>query len=351
MAPASTSSRAELGRVGQVAVVRQRQRAAAEAHQHRLRVGQHARARRAVAGVADGGGALGALEHALGEDVGHQAHAAVRAGDAGLVHRDDAGRLLAAVLQRVQAQIREPRRVRMVRNADNAAHRSQLLRARCVPPTPSSRRGSASSYTRRSSATGRANSAAPARIPRSPSGPPTVPMARHGTPNPRATSRTAATRSGRQLATTTPWSSPNSGRRRREIADQRRHVHRGAEQPGRERRAFRQRHGQPALGNVVRGDQQPPLGARHQAIDQRPRRREVHAGRGAEHVVREEGKILRPAQRTRRPAQAHDRVAPRLERGRHARRHVRQHAHHADDRRRVAPRRSGSRCRTTRCRR
>ncbi len=52
-----------------------------------------------------------------------QAHPAMIASDALAIDRHDAGALLSAMLQRVQAEVGEPRRVRNSRDADDAAHR------------------------------------------------------------------------------------------------------------------------------------------------------------------------------------------------------------------------------------
>src|SRR5439155_20356951 len=77
-----------------------------------------------VAGVGDGHIAGEAADDLLVEDLGDQTHAAVRARDALDVHGHDPGRLLAAVLQAIEAEVRESGRFREPRNADDAAHPS-----------------------------------------------------------------------------------------------------------------------------------------------------------------------------------------------------------------------------------
>ena len=108
--------------VGQVAVVRERERALAIAGENRLRVGDHRRSSGRVTGVTDRHVAGQAPEHGLVENIRHESHAPVRARDARSIDRDHAGRLLAAMLEAVQPQIGDARRVRNARYADDAAH-------------------------------------------------------------------------------------------------------------------------------------------------------------------------------------------------------------------------------------
>ena len=85
--------------------MRQAEGTLAVAHQHGLGVRQDGRAGGRVAGVPYRHVARQARHHLLAEDVGDEAHAAVRARRARAVHGDDARRLLAAVLQAVQAEV------------------------------------------------------------------------------------------------------------------------------------------------------------------------------------------------------------------------------------------------------
>ena len=111
--PVGLELAAQLHGVGEVAVVGQRDVPATEAHEHRLRVLDGAGARRGVARVADGGAAMQAGDALVVESVGDEAHLAHGLRRAVIVHGDNAGRLLSAMLQRVQAEVRDVRRVRM----------------------------------------------------------------------------------------------------------------------------------------------------------------------------------------------------------------------------------------------
>ncbi len=111
---------AQLAGVHQVAVVPDRDLPVGAIDQKRLRVLELALAGGRVAGVADGEVAGQRTERLLAECVGDLAH---RARDAQLVAvgRGNAGALLAPVLQRVQAEIREVGRLRMAENAEDTA--------------------------------------------------------------------------------------------------------------------------------------------------------------------------------------------------------------------------------------
>ena len=92
--------------VGEVAVVAERELLGGAVPVHRLGVAPRARARGAVAGVADGKVARERHEGAVVEDVGHQAHVLHHGEGVAVGHRH-AGRLLAAVLQGVETQVGE----------------------------------------------------------------------------------------------------------------------------------------------------------------------------------------------------------------------------------------------------
>ena len=98
---------AQLGRVDEVAVVRQQERTdRGVLEQHRLRVGEPGAAGGAVARVADGDVAVEVVERLLVEDLGHQPHLLDHV-HLVAVADPDARRLLAAVLERVQPEVRE----------------------------------------------------------------------------------------------------------------------------------------------------------------------------------------------------------------------------------------------------
>jgi hypothetical protein len=90
--------------VDEVAVVRDRDRAPRVLHREGLGVLEVRGARRRVADVADGGAALQPREHVRREDVRDEPHLAVDV-EALAVGGDDPGRLLAAVLERVEPEV------------------------------------------------------------------------------------------------------------------------------------------------------------------------------------------------------------------------------------------------------
>ena len=90
--------------IGEVAVMRDGEAAAGELGEERLDVALHRAAGRGIAVVADGAVALQPLhDRGLGEIVADQADMALDA-ELPAVEGDDAGRLLAAMLQRMQAE-------------------------------------------------------------------------------------------------------------------------------------------------------------------------------------------------------------------------------------------------------
>src|SRR3989442_7384880 len=184
-----------------MAVMAQRERPLAIAGGHRLGVGEARGAGGRVPSAPNRPAPPKPLEHRLGEDVRHEPHAAVRARDSLAVHGYDARRLLAAMLQAVETQVGEPRRVGDSGNADDAAH---LCRQSPM------RRGIAVKYTSRSSPTGRSIVASRNRKRTRPPRSPTVPARWIGTPCSCASAVTAAARSGEHVITARPWDSLES---------------------------------------------------------------------------------------------------------------------------------------------
>ena len=97
---------ANFERIGEIAVVRQRDLALVALHHDGLRIEQRRIAGGGVARVADGERAGNAGQHVGGEDVGDQAHGLVQL-QLLAVGGGDARRFLAAMLQRVQAEVGE----------------------------------------------------------------------------------------------------------------------------------------------------------------------------------------------------------------------------------------------------
>ena len=119
---------AERERVGQVAVVPERQAAEREVGVQRLDVAQQRRARGRVADVADRGVTGQRADHRLvAEVIADQPERPV-AVEHPTVEADDAGRLLAAVLQGVQAEHGVGRGVVVAVDAEHAALLAQLVR-------------------------------------------------------------------------------------------------------------------------------------------------------------------------------------------------------------------------------
>ena len=107
--------------VGQVAVVADREAAAVELGEQRLHVAQDGLAGGRIAHMADRRHAGQPLDHlAPGEVVADQAHAALGM-EPLAVEGDDAGGLLAAMLERVQAERGDRGGVGMAENAEHAA--------------------------------------------------------------------------------------------------------------------------------------------------------------------------------------------------------------------------------------
>ena len=108
------------GREGQVAVVADGDLAVLAGDEEGLRLAYRDLARGRVARVADGGRAGQAVQTLLAEDLGDQAHRALRAEHVA-AGGDDAARLLPAVLQLVEAEVCEARGIGVAVDAEDAA--------------------------------------------------------------------------------------------------------------------------------------------------------------------------------------------------------------------------------------
>ncbi len=117
-------------RVGEVAVMRDREAAELEIRVERLHVAQDRLAGRGVAVVADCMGTRQGGDHpGVAEIIAHQPHTLVRV-KAPAIEADDAGRLLPAMLQRVQAKRRHGGGIGHVPDAEHAALLVQLVLVR-----------------------------------------------------------------------------------------------------------------------------------------------------------------------------------------------------------------------------
>ena len=131
---------AEDGGVHQVAVVADGDRAAVALDEVGLRVRGHGVAGGRVAHVADRPVAGERLEPALREHVVHEAHALLEA-ERLPVARHDARRLLAAVLQRVEAHVGEVRGLRVAEDTEEAAVVVEVIVARAGDAGEATARG------------------------------------------------------------------------------------------------------------------------------------------------------------------------------------------------------------------
>ena len=108
-------------RVGEIAVMGEREAAGVEIDEERLHVAQDRIAAGRVADMADGHVAFQALDHRpRGEMVADEADAALGM-EVVAVEADDAGRFLAAMLEGMQPERGQRRRVGMVEDAEDAA--------------------------------------------------------------------------------------------------------------------------------------------------------------------------------------------------------------------------------------
>ena len=113
--------------VGEIAVVADREPAGIELGEQRLHVAQDGRTCRGVADVADGGVAGKALDHlAAGEGVADEAEPAFTV-KSGAVEGDDAGGLLAAMLQGVQSERGDGGGLGVAEDAEHAAFLAQRV--------------------------------------------------------------------------------------------------------------------------------------------------------------------------------------------------------------------------------
>ena len=119
-APFASSDRPDLPGVDEVAVVREAERAAARREDDRLGVGQQRGARRRVPDVPDGRAARQARQARLAEDVGDVAHLPLDV-DLAVLERGDAGRLLAPVLEGIEAEVGEVGGILRIADAEDAA--------------------------------------------------------------------------------------------------------------------------------------------------------------------------------------------------------------------------------------
>ncbi len=117
---------ANLLRVHQISVVRQRHDAFVGLHHDGLGIEQRRISGGGITRMADGEGAMQLVELFLLENVGHQSHGPVGV-QRQAVRGDDAGRFLAAMLQRVQTQVSELLGLGMGMNRDHPAFLPELV--------------------------------------------------------------------------------------------------------------------------------------------------------------------------------------------------------------------------------
>ena len=272
---------AQLERVRQVAVVRQRELALVAVDHDGLRVDQRRIAGGRIARVADGRGAGQVRDHFRRENLLHVAHGLVHV-QVRAVGRGDASRFLPAMLQRVEAEIGQLRGLGMAENAEDAAVIVEVI----------VRRGCGFRSSLRSRCAFRA--IAPRRW-RNESTSPVI----TGSPlywmrnSPRVTvpislrldivlCRNCSQRGQAKRAQAIP---PRARRVRRKarlppalVACR---ASTSAERPSLAEAAFRERHGQAAVAHIVRGENAFSPGELHQAFDQPLFRGQVHRRRRA----------------------------------------------------------------------
>ena len=125
MAPRFSNVPAQGVGVGQIAVMGDGQGHPAVGDQKRLGIFQHGRAGGGVAHMADGHIPLQSGQLLFVKHIRHQTHALVFP-DPGAVGNDDAGALLAPVLQGVQSEISQLGGLRVSEDPENAAFLFQL---------------------------------------------------------------------------------------------------------------------------------------------------------------------------------------------------------------------------------
>ena len=192
---------AQLDGIGEVAVVRERQRTFAVPGEHGLRVREHRRSSGGVAGVTDGDVPRQVGHDALAENVGDEPHTAMGSGHPFRVHRYDPGGLLPSMLQAVEAEVGDSRRVGDAGDTDDAAHRAGQSPMR---------RGSAVKYTSRSRSTECSMLVSRRRTRTAAPWSPTLPTRHAGTPSSCASAATATARTGEHVTTARPCDSLNS---------------------------------------------------------------------------------------------------------------------------------------------
>ena len=117
---------AYVGRVGEVAVVRQRNGTPPAVYQDRLCICKLAFTRRRITDMPNGRVTGQLLEMRFAENVRHMPHFLAEM-EFPSVRAHDAGRFLAPVLQSVQSQVGQPRRLRMRHDRENATLLFQLI--------------------------------------------------------------------------------------------------------------------------------------------------------------------------------------------------------------------------------
>src|SRR5262249_52598715 len=112
--------RTDEGRVDQVPVVGYGHLAACALDAQKLCVDELALPRRGISDITDGHDSAKALQMRFGENLGHLTHAALRI-EPDAVRGDDAGRLLAPVLQGMEAQVGQVGGLGVAEDSENAA--------------------------------------------------------------------------------------------------------------------------------------------------------------------------------------------------------------------------------------
>src|ERR1051325_3699208 len=112
--------------VGEIAVVRDGDLPLRAIHGERLRIANVRRSRRGIARMPDGHRANQVVQNIAIESLRNQSHAAVHA-ELLAIRGDDAGALLAAVLERVKAVVSQFCGIRMTVNAEHAAVMFRVL--------------------------------------------------------------------------------------------------------------------------------------------------------------------------------------------------------------------------------